>query len=98
MEYNIGPETLIKDKNDNPIKLDVDLEKLIHKQEDTSYAHETNLSMAATGYLFTKEYDGLLRSVCIDLYANRKSIKKLMLAYKSDHEKVLEEMVKRGLK
>lgn len=98
MEYNIGPETLIKDKNGIPVKLDVDLEKLIHKQEDTSYAHETNLAMAATGYLFTREYDGLLRSVCIDLYASRKKIKKLMLSYKSDHEKVVEEMTKRGLK
>lgn len=98
MEYNIGPETLVRDENGEPIKLNVSLEKLIHKQEDTSKAHELDYAMAATGYLFTKEYDGLLRKTCIDLYANRKKIKRQMLAYKADHERAVEEMVRRGLK
>ncbi len=97
MQYNISPETLLKDKNGNPIIMSVDLDSLINKTQDMSFAHENNYSVAATGVCFSKEKQGLIPELCTTLYADRKKVKRGMLSSKSEHEQIVEELRKRGV-
>lgn len=98
MGYNISPETIVKNSAGEPIIVPVDLNSLIHKKQDTSFAHEANLSMAATGVCFKRDKQGLLPMLAEGLYADRKKRKKSMLHYKSEHEKIVIELRKRGIK
>lgn len=97
MEYNISPETLLKDKSGNSIVYPVDLEALIAKTQDMSFAKQNNYSVAATGVCFSKEKQGVIPKLCEDFYANRKATKKKFLLYKNEHEKIVEELRKRGI-
>lgn len=97
MEYNISPETLLRDKLGNPIVYPVDLEHLIAGTQDMSFAHENNYSVAATGVCFSKEKQGVIPSQCETLYADRKTIKRRALQMKNEHEKIIEELRHRGV-
>lgn len=97
MEYNIGPDTLIHDKLGNPIIYPVDLESLIYKTQDMSFAKQNDYSVAATGVCFTRKKEGVLSSLCNSFYSNRKDTKKKMLQIKNEHEKIVEELRKRGI-
>ena len=98
MQYNIGPETLVRNPRDGkPVNIHVDLDKLIAKKEDTSEAHRAGLSMAASGFLYKKDKRSIIPLLSEEMYANRKRIKKLYLKYKSEHEKIVEELRRRGL-
>lgn len=97
MQYNISPETIIKNKLGEPIVVPTNLADLVTGSQDTSFAHSNNYSMAATGVCFTKEYQGLLPEMCENLYAGRKKTKKSMLNYKAMHEEILAELHHRGI-
>lgn len=97
MQYNISPETILRNKDGSAVKLDYNLDKLVHKTEDTSFAHKHDISVAASGVGFTKEKWGIIPQFCHNLYADRKANKKKYLANKSKLEQVHEEMRKRGL-
>ena len=97
MEYNISPETLVRDKNGNPVICNVDLDSLVHKQQDMSFAKQVDYSVCSSGVCFKRERQGLLPFMCDKFYKERKANKKKMLHYKSEHEKVVEEMRKRKL-
>ncbi len=97
MEYNISPETMLKDRDGKVIRVNYDLDKLVNKEEDTSFAHEKGISIASSGVCFSKEKQGILPYFCDLLYKERKSNKKHMLKVQNEHEKVVEELRKRGL-
>ena len=97
MEYNLSPETIIRDKNGDAYHLDVDIEKLIKCTENTSFAHQHNFSMASSGYCFNKVHQGVIPYLCETFYAERKANKKKMLHYQSEHEKIVIELRKRGV-
>ena len=97
MEYNISSDTLIKDKLGNPIIYPVDLESLINKTQDMSFAKQHDYSVAATGVCFSKKKQGVIPRLCEEFYANRKATKKKMLFVKNEHEKIVEELRKRGI-
>ena len=97
MQYNIGPETIIHDHPDHTLKLPVSLDKLVHKTENTQFAHERNYSLAANGVCFSKDKQSILSMLCNELYASRKENKKKMLKFKSTLVQVQEEMNHRGL-
>lgn len=98
MGYNISPETIIKNDNGDPVVLPVDLNSLIYKKQDTSFAKQHDYSMAATGVCFKRDKQGLLPFLVDGLYADRKATKKRMLHYKSQHEMIVEELRQRGIK
>lgn len=97
MEMNIGNDTLIRDKLGNPVIYPVDLDALVNKTQDMSFAYENNYSVAASGVCFTKEKEGILSRLCNRFYSNRKDTKKKMLQIKNEHEKIVEELRKRGV-
>ena len=97
MEYNLSPETIIRDKNGDAYHIDVDIEKLIKCTENTSFAHQHNFSMASSGYCFSKAHQGVIPYLCETFYAERKVNKKKMLHYQSEHEKIVIELRKRGV-
>ena len=97
MEYNISSDTLIKDKLGNPVIYPVDLESLINKTQDMSFAKQHDYSVAATGVCFSKKKQGVIPRLCEEFYANRKATKKKMLFVKNEHEKIVEELRKRGV-
>lgn len=97
MEYNISSDTLIKDKLGNPIIYPVDLDALINKTQDMSFAKQHDYSVAATGVCFSKQKQGVIPRLCEEFYANRKATKKKMLFVKNEHEKIVEELRKRGV-
>ena len=97
MQYNISPETLLKNKDGSAVKLDYNLDKLVHKSQDTSFAHKHNISVAASGVCFRKDKWGIIPKFCHELYADRKANKKRYLQSKSKLEQVHEEMRKRKM-
>lgn len=97
MEMNIGNDTLIRDKLGNPVIYPVDLDALVNKTQDMSFAYENNYSVAASGVCFTKEKEGILSRLCNSFYSNRRNTKKKMLQIKNEHEKIVEELRKRGI-
>lgn len=97
MEYNISPETMLCDSNGNAFRVNYDLDKLVNKEEDTSFAHRKGVSIASSGVCFSKEKQGILPYFCDVIYKERKANKRHMLNVKSEHEKVVEELRKRGL-
>lgn len=96
MQYNVSPDTIIKDNTGKTLKVKYDIDKLIKKEEDTSFAHTHNYSISSSGVAFRKDKEGILPYLCEHLYSSRKANKKLMLKYKSEHEKIVEELRKRG--
>lgn len=97
MQYNISPETLLKNKDGSAVKVEFDLDKLVNKTQDTSFAHNNDVSVAASGVCFTKQKWGIIPKFCHDLYADRKANKKRYLSSKARLEQVHEEMRKRHL-
>lgn len=97
MEMNIGSDTLIHDKLGNPVIYPVDLDALVNKTQDMSFAYENNYSVAASGVCFSKEKEGIFSSLCNSFYSNRKLTKKKFLLYKNEHEKIVEELRRRGI-
>ena len=98
MEFNISPETIIRDKNGEAINVRINLENLIKGKENTSFAHQHNYSMASSGYCFSKHHQGVIPHLCETFYAERKANKKKMLHYQAEHEKIVIELRKRGVK
>lgn len=97
MQYNISPETIIRDPIGKPVVYPIDLEHLINKTQDMSFAYQHDYSVASSGVCFTKEKWGLIPSLCDSMYAQRKAIKKEYLNNKALHEQVVEQLRKRGL-
>ena len=97
MQYNISPETIIKNKINEPVVVPVELSGLVAGTQDVSFAHNNNYSMAATGVCFTRDKWGLLPDMCNSMYKGRKTTKKKMLQYKAMHEDIITELHQRGI-
>jgi DNA polymerase elongation subunit (family B) len=80
MQYNMSPETLIS--GGYPI----DFEKLVKLEQDTSFAKEANVALAANGCIFTKEKHGLLPQLMQYYYDRRVIAKREMLKCKQMFE------------
>lgn len=97
MQYNISPDTVNRDNMGKVVKVKYNTDKLIQKEEDTSFAHTHNYSVSASGVTFRRDKQGILPYLCEHLYSSRKANKKMMLKNKSEHEKIVIEMRKRGI-
>ena len=97
MQINGSIETIAKDKQHNPIICPVDLDDLVKGTADTSFAHDHDYSMAATGVCFSREKQGVIPKLCEQFYADRKQTKRKFLSIKNEHEKIVEELRRRGI-
>lgn len=87
LQYNMSPETFIPDQREY-----VSQEMVLNdefKNEQKSY------SVCANGVCFTNEKLGIIPEIIEEYYGNRSKIKKEMLRYEQDVEKIKEEIKKR---
>ena len=98
IEYNISPETIVRDRGGNLLKIPLTIDDVINKTADTSRAHDLNVTLPSSGYCFRKDKQGFMPYLCETYYAQRKAVKKSMLKHSEKLEEVHREMEKRGLK
>jgi len=76
VQYNMSPETLLEECGDiRASGVDYYLDNDIDPE-----LRERNLSVAVNGSMYTKEKRGVMPSIIIDLYDERREIKKSMLS------------------
>jgi len=80
VQYNISPETLVRDYN---IRYKAGPEHYLNDEEKV----ESEYSVTASGVPFMKDRQGVIPELIVDYYAERTRIKKKMLAAKSEYEK-----------
>jgi DNA polymerase elongation subunit (family B) len=92
MQYNISPETFRGMIND------VDIEMLLDRRlgdDIRDYLADNNLTMAANGAKFDKDFNGFLPTLMDTMYNDRSAWKKKMLAAKQQLEEIDAEIAKR---
>ena len=97
MQYNISPDTVVKDSYGENVKIHYNIDKLVAGTEDTSFAKSNNYSVSASGVCFRRDKQGMIPHLCETYYRDRKSHKKEYLRIKAEHEKIVEELRKRGV-
>jgi DNA polymerase elongation subunit (family B) len=99
-QYNISPECLseifIPDTyfktNDDRYNVDALLERKINVSE---YLHDENITMAANGHCFTRDREGFLPEILMQMYEDRKAYKRKMIEYEKALELVNDEIKRR---
>lgn len=81
MQYNISPDTIVEGMH-----LSTSIDNLLDEQIDTSKAKQRNLSLAANGQLFRRDFQGFLPEIMQARYDNRVIYKKKMLEEKQKLE------------
>ena len=80
MQYNISPDTIV----DERIQCSVD--ELLEQKLDTTHLQASNLTMAANGQCFRKDFQGFLPAMMEELYESRKFYKKKMLDAEQEYQ------------
>jgi DNA polymerase elongation subunit (family B) len=110
MQYGISPDIAVDiNKIENDAKNDedarrllelcknVDIEKLLKKEYDTSILKKFNFSMAANGKLYRRDRPGFLPLLMEQMYVDRKKAKNRGILMKKRAESVRHELKRRGL-
>jgi len=84
MQYNISPDTIIRDYPPKPVTVD----KLLNQEIDTEYAKNQRMVLAANGFHFKNDKQGFLAEMMERMYAERKIFKKDMLKSKQELENI----------
>lgn len=79
MQYNMSPETI------TDLRIDTSVDKLLNKEIDLQEVYDQDLSMAANGWCFSKEKQGLLPKQMQLYYDKRVIYKKEMLKAKQEY-------------
>jgi DNA polymerase elongation subunit (family B) len=82
MQYNISPDTIIRDYPPKPVTVD----QLLNQEIDTDYAKNQRMVLAANGFHFKNDRQGFLAEMMERMYAERKIFKKQMLKSKQELE------------
>lgn len=85
MQYNMSPETLVKNFNINTT-----VNKLLTKKEDTSIIKDKNLALAANGWCYTKDQQGIFPELMQKMYTDRSKYKNQMLSVQQEYEQTKE--------
>jgi DNA polymerase elongation subunit (family B) len=84
MQYNISPETFVE------MIPDITVEQILNKELTDDFIKETlidkNLTMAASGCLFSRDKQGFLPALMEKMYNERAVWKKRMIEYKKKNE------------
>ena len=99
MQFNISPEKMVKGK-----RLDVNIDRMLNKENDLSYVHQTNHTVCPNGVMFSRDKQGFLPELMEKFYDERKEWKKKMIEYQKEREdctdakrkKELDTLVKRA--
>jgi DNA polymerase elongation subunit (family B) len=89
MQYNMSPETLFE--NDQK---DVTVGSLLKSENDLSDLYQKNLCMAANGFMYTKEKQGIFPEIVQKLFDDRQRYKKKMLEVQQKYEETHDEKYK----
>lgn len=82
MQYNMSPETMIPGTN-----YDTTIEGMVnHKFEFEEHAHDQNYTMAANGYFYKRDIQGLFPEIVQKLFDDRQRYKKSMIAAQKQYE------------
>ena len=82
MQHNLSPETFVDVK-----PLDCTVDSLLERKHDTSSLKQHNLSMAANGYMFSREKQGLFAEITQKFFDDRQRYKSLMKDAQKNYEK-----------
>jgi DNA polymerase elongation subunit (family B) len=92
MSLNISPETFSG-------RVPVTMDQMLSGEADfTSMCKNQNLSVSPIGAMFSRETQGILPRLIVDMMADRKKAKGAMLTLQGEYEKVMEELARRGAK
>lgn len=97
MQYNISPESIVRTPDHKPVVYPIDLDSLVNKTQNMDFAKQHDYSVAASGVCFIRNKWGLVPQLCSQMYADRKVIKRNSLTYENEHEKIVEELRRRGI-
>ena len=81
MQFNISPEKMIKGN-----RQDVNVERMLNKECDLSYVHQTNNTVCPNGVMFSRNKQGFLPELMEKFYDERKEWKKKMIEYQKERE------------
>lgn len=88
VQHNMSPETLVphmKVKGLTP-------EHMLANRDETMWAPEDQLTIAANGSCFRTDKKGIIPSIIEEIYSQRVSVKKAMLAAEAELEKLKDEL------
>lgn len=93
-QYNISPECLVGLKAPG-----ITVDQILNGYVDSIRGEmvEQNITMAATGYSFSRDKQGFLAALMEKMYADRESFKNQMLDYKKQLQQVNDEIKRRGI-
>lgn len=86
MMYNMSPETLRKEADEDPLKF---MERLFEGQDLALSARQQNLSCTANGAWFDPTSSGVLPNAMRHVFDSRQKFKRLMLSKKKEKESLL---------
>jgi len=90
MQYNMSPETIM------PGKEDVTVDTLINKEHSLDTLKKDKLCMAANGYKFKTDKQGIFPEIVQKLFDDRQKYKKLMIAAQKEMQLIEEEIRRRS--
>ena len=90
MQYNMSPETII------PNGADVTVNTLINKEHSLDALKKDKLCMAANGYKFKTDKQGIFPEIVQKLFDDRQKYKKLMIAAQKEMQLIEEEIRRRS--
>jgi len=90
MQYNMSPETII------PNGADVTVNTLINKEHSLDVLKKDKLCMAANGYKFKTDKQGIFPEIVQKLFDDRQKYKKLMIAAQKEMQLIEEEIRRRS--
>ena len=85
MQYNISPETLVQEVGQLPVTVDSILDGSYDAYRDDMI--DNNCTIAATGYVFSKEKQGFLPTLMEKMYNERVLYKNKMIEAKQEYER-----------
>lgn len=89
MQYNMSPEQIVEGEHKN-----ITVEQLLKKQVDLSDMFTKNYCIAANGFMFKRDEQGLFPEIVQKLFDDRQQYKKKMLEAQRDYEKTKDDKYK----
>lgn len=89
-QWNISPETIVPD-----LFREINLQEMIKGEYDTSYTKDFNVCVAGNGHHYRLDKPGFMGEIIMEMYQQRKEMKKKKLEYEKQYELIEAEMERR---
>jgi DNA polymerase elongation subunit (family B) len=90
--FDISPENLVEDK-----RMNVSIDSLLNQEVDTSSLKKDDLTMAANGCFFRRNWTGIFPEMMARKYKERKEFKNKTIESEKELEEVKKEIERRGI-